>query len=79
VTDLVGRGLVHFVASDAHDTRHRPPTLMKAYTALVEAWGEEAVRPMFVDNPRAVLTGEPIESDPRPIKPRKKRWLQLWG
>ena len=74
VDELVSRGLVHFIASDAHDTRHRTPSLRSAYEKLAETWGEQVVRPMFVDNPRAVLTGEPIESDVRPVSRRKKRW-----
>jgi protein-tyrosine phosphatase len=77
--EFVARGLVHFVASDAHDTRHRPPRLGSAYTKLADEWGEEAVRPMFVDNPRAVLIGDPIESDVRPVRRRKKSWYQFWG
>ena len=77
--ELVSRGLVHFVASDAHDTRHRPPSLTAAYHKLAEEWGEEVIQPMFVDNPRAVLTGDPIESDVRPVTRRKKRWYQFWG
>jgi protein-tyrosine phosphatase len=79
IEEFVERGLVHFVASDAHDTRHRPPSLTDAYEKLAEAWGEEVVRPMFVDNPRAVLTGDPIESDVRPVRRRTKRWYQFWG
>jgi len=57
---MMKRGLVHFVASDAHDCGRRSPSLQEAYAALVAAWGEEAIRPLFVDNPRATLTGDSI-------------------
>lgn len=75
---LVARGLVHFVASDAHDTRSRPPTLGEAYRELVQEWGETAVRPLFSDNPRAVLAGEPFDSFVKPLRQRR-RWYQVWG
>ncbi len=66
VSSLVARGLVHFVASDAHDVWQRPPTLSQAYSALAAEWGEDTVRPMFVDNPRAVVANEDFDLDPRP-------------
>lgn len=71
---LMDRGLVHFVASDAHDTRYRPPTLAAAYAVLSEGWGEDAVRPLFIDNPRAVLAGEAIDMAPQAAPPPRKRW-----
>ena len=37
--ELMARGLVHFIASDAHDCRHRPPTLRGAYEALTNDVG----------------------------------------
>jgi protein-tyrosine phosphatase len=75
---LFARGLVHFVASDAHDTRRRPPTLTDAWRELSGAFGEDAVRPLFLDNPRAVLMGETIEAEPRPLKRRRRRWYRFW-
>lgn len=77
--ELVGHGLVHFVASDAHDTRHRPPTLDGAYREMAGEWGEDVVRPLFVDNPKAVLAGEPFDSVVKPLRRRKKHWYQFWG
>ncbi|MGH9658000.1 MAG: tyrosine-protein phosphatase, partial [Bryobacteraceae bacterium] len=58
--DLLQRNLVHVVASDAHDTRHRPPLLREAFEYVRKARGEAVARALFVDNPRATLTGEPI-------------------
>jgi len=76
---LFNRGLVHFVASDAHDCKHRPPTLGDAYAALVERWGEEAIQPLFVDHPRAVLTGDSIELELEPSIVKRRKWYQFWG
>ena len=74
---LIERGLVHVVASDAHNTRQRSPALGEAYERLVERWGEEAVRPLFVDNPAAVVASAIIE-DERPDLRRRRKWYQFW-
>jgi protein-tyrosine phosphatase len=73
---LLGRGLVHVIASDAHDCEHRPPTLASAYDALARAYGAGTVTPLFVDNPRAVIEGETIDIEVRPAK--RRRWFQFW-
>ncbi len=62
---LLGAGLVHFVASDCHDTRRRPPGLRRAHEALGRAWGEEVARRLTVDNPRAVVEDRPLPGTAR--------------
>jgi protein-tyrosine phosphatase len=57
---LLQRGLVHFIASDAHDTRYRPPLLAEARRVIAERFGEEIADTLFVKNPGAVLRGEPL-------------------
>jgi protein-tyrosine phosphatase len=76
---LFKRGLVHFVASDAHDTKGRPPTLSASYASLANRWGEDAIQPLFVDHPRAVLIGEQIELDFEPAPVRRRKWYHFWG
>ena len=74
---LVKRGLVQVVASDAHDCTRRPPVLGEAYDALVRRFGAVAIRPLFVDNPRAVIAGERLVISVAPLKPlRRWSWLQ---
>ncbi len=58
--DLVKAGLVHFVASDAHDERLRPPGLAPAYQRLAERFGEDVAQRLFVTHPRAVLDDQPL-------------------
>jgi protein-tyrosine phosphatase len=69
-TGLLRDGLVHVVASDAHDAQRRPPGLRDGFASLErelpgigehEQWLTEAV-------PRAVLEGAPLP--PRPELPR---------
>jgi protein-tyrosine phosphatase len=76
---LMKRGLVHFVASDAHDCEHRPPMLREAYDALADVWGEDHIQPLFIDNPRAVLTGDPIDFELDPTMVKRRKWYQLWN
>jgi protein-tyrosine phosphatase len=72
---LLGRGLVHFVASDAHDTRHRPPLLDKAWRFLEHRCGQAGAQRLLVENPRAVLRGEPLDrAAPMPRKSRFRIW-----
>ena len=75
---LVKNGLAHFVASDAHDSEIRTPSLREAYDGLVDLWGEDRIRPLFVENPGAVLSGETLDVDvqAKPVKSRK--WYQFW-
>jgi protein-tyrosine phosphatase len=75
---LFKRGLVHFVASDAHDRRRRPPTLGAAYAMLADRWGEDAIQPLFTDHPRAVLTGDQIEFEFQPAENRRRKWYRFW-
>lgn len=58
--ELVDRGLAHFVASDAHGVRWRPPGLSAAHELLTRGWGPEAARLLTRDNPRAVLEDRPL-------------------
>jgi len=74
---LLQRGLVHIVASDGHDTKHRPPTLKEAYAYVEKACGPARAKALFVTNPGAALTGEPIEIQFE-AAPQAKKWFQFW-
>lgn len=57
---LLNAGLVHFVASDSHGTRRRPPGLKRAYSIVAGRWGEPLARRLVADNPRAVVADRPL-------------------
>jgi protein-tyrosine phosphatase len=57
---LLKRQLVHFVASDAHGSEHRRPLLASARADVAHRWGTAAAQTLFIDNPRAAITGAPI-------------------
>lgn len=70
---LMEQGMVHFVASDAHDTADRTPLLADAFTYVADRYGAERAQALFEDNPRATLTSEYLGVQDPP-EPRKKRW-----
>jgi protein-tyrosine phosphatase len=74
--DLFRRGLVHAVASDAHDLRGRPPTLRAAFAGLegdLPGIGRQ-VGWYTGEVPAALLAGEPLPA--RPATPSPPRGLQ---
>jgi protein-tyrosine phosphatase len=58
--DLIDAGLVHFVASDSHGPRRRPPGLSRAFRTITARWGAETARRLATDNPRAVVENRPL-------------------
>lgn len=73
--DLMSRGMVHFIASDAHDPVHRPPDLRPAYEFVAARYGADMARRLFETNPAAALTGEHVDVEmPETITPRR-RWF----
>jgi protein-tyrosine phosphatase len=75
---LMRRGLVHFVASDAHDPEDRTPDLRPAYDYVAEKYGPERAEMLFVINPRAALVGDPIDTMPFEAISEPRKWFQFW-
>ncbi len=53
--DLLDLDLVHFVASDAHNTTTRPPGLSEAYAAVARGWGHDVAHLLFIENPNTII------------------------
>ena len=72
-------GLVHFVASDAHNMRGRPPKLQPAFELVLKQFGEEVASALFVDNPMAAFEGRDLPHVPEVRNeialPRRKRFF----
>lgn len=51
---------VHFLATDAHDTRHRPPQMREACTLIASRYGEQFAQRLCTENPQAVFDGRPL-------------------
>ncbi len=70
---LLDDGLVHNVASDAHDSFSRPPGLAEQ---MEQAGYGALTRWATGDVPSAILAGEPIPARP-PLPERRRRWWQI--
>ena len=75
----LGGGLVHFVASDAHNTRGRQLKLRPAFEAVREQFGEKKAQALFLENPLAALEGRDLPHVPEiseeTARPRRKRFF----
>lgn len=67
---LLRHDAVHVLASDAHDTTHRVPVLSTARKEVEQLCGEEIARALVEDNPRAVISGQPLVYFPNPVMNR---------
>ena len=57
---LIKRGLIHFVASDAHNDEKRKVTLGNSYKLIARRFGKEIAANLFVRNQEKVIKGEKI-------------------
>lgn len=62
---LLQRGMVHLIASDAHDVNHRPPRLSPALDRMSEVAGPE-IAAWIAGNASAVVEGRTIDLTRRP-------------
>lgn len=74
--ELMERGLVHFLASDGHDLRHRPPILSGVSRYVERAFDRETADRLLIENPQAVLDG--ISLSTVPVLVRRKPWFSVW-
>lgn len=76
---LLEQGLVHIVASDAHDPVRRSPRLDEAYNMIQSRYDETTAEILFTHNPKAVIEGlalaggRQVSGGPAPAK-----WYQFW-
>jgi protein-tyrosine phosphatase len=61
---LLRHGCVHFLATDTHRTKSRPPILSKGRDAAAAIIGEARASALVEANPRAVINGEALEVPP---------------
>ena len=74
--ELMSRGLAHFLASDAHDLKHRTTAMDESRRYVEKVFGAEAALRVFEENPRSALAGVPLLALPLPV--HGKRWFSLW-
>jgi protein-tyrosine phosphatase len=57
---MIKKGYIHVLATDSHNTRHRPPLLSEAVKELARLVGESRAQDMVVTLPEKIIKGEPI-------------------
>ena len=74
------KGMVHVLASDAHDTVHRPPRLDLAHAIVAEKLDLETADLLLVSNPGAIIRGEPVVPISSSYSPggSSRKWFQFW-
>jgi protein-tyrosine phosphatase len=62
---LLKNRAVHFLSTDAHDTKRRVPILSEARKVIAKDFGEELAQSLVEDNPGAVVKNEPLPYFPQ--------------
>jgi len=76
--ELLARGLVHLVATDAHSTGSRMAAVPAGLARLRQLAGEDGLRQLTTDAPAAILANAPF---PKPVRPTPRPWhtrLAFW-
>ena len=74
---LIAQGLVHFLATDAHGTRRRPPRIRQAFDRAAQLTDEETAIDLCCRNPRAVALGRAVPPGRRKtIKSTRTGWFR---
>jgi protein-tyrosine phosphatase len=75
---LITEGLVHFIATDAHGTKGRPPLMQKAFHRVRELTDESTALALFVTNPTNAVNGRSVTTGRlATAKLGWRRWLKL--
>lgn len=74
--EIVESGLLHLIATDAHDDRRRSPKLSEAYDEIARIAGKEFALDLQ-QNAEAVIQGKDFFVE-EPMKPQRK-WFRLFG
>ena len=75
---LLQENLVHFIASDGHDIKHRPPTLDEAFRYVSKYYGEKRAVTLFFTNPLAALNGDVITPVAGAESRAPRKWFLPW-
>ncbi|MDE2385235.1 MAG: capsular biosynthesis protein [Alphaproteobacteria bacterium] len=65
---MLAEGMVHILATDAHNTRSRPPLLSEARQVAAAALGLDEAENLVLRRPALVLDNEPAAKAPPPLK-----------
>jgi protein-tyrosine phosphatase len=81
---MLAQGHVHMLASDAHNTRSRPPIMSEAFNIATQEVGLDEARHLVLTRPQAILENLPAEHVvPLPQQPKASvappsKWRRLF-
>jgi protein-tyrosine phosphatase len=73
---LLGMGMVHAIASDAHDPVNRHPRLDDAFRAISRQYGADIAELLFRGNPGRIIEGKFVSTD-RFARAEPRKWWQF--
>lgn len=85
--ELLERNMIHFVATDSHQSKWRNPNVKDELDILKDLVGDEKFVQLTATNPKKVIKDQFISSDYDKViklsdevyKKKKKRWFKFWG
>lgn len=72
---MVSDGLVHFMASDAHNLKSRRPKLGRAFNRVAELAGQELAIELCCTNPARVAAGKSVKPGRRKVSRPRRTWF----
>lgn len=75
---MLDAGLIHIVASDAHDAVVRSPRMDTARQAVASTYGNHAADLLFTENPAAVVANHSVAEGRQLAFRRTAHWYQVW-
>ncbi len=72
---LLDHGLITCLASDCHGVRRRSPDMREAVDYIRERMSDDVAGRLFYENPRAILTGQPVTAGERKTVSRGRRFF----
>jgi protein-tyrosine phosphatase len=75
---------VHFLATDAHSMRSRPPRMREAHAIIAKKYGQSYADLVCIANPTAVFNGAPLPPQEEPLhlyedmEAKSSWWSRLW-
>jgi protein-tyrosine phosphatase len=83
--ELLAKRWVHFLATDAHSARSRPPRMREAHTIVAKKYGQHYADLLCIENPKAAFNGTPMPPQEEPLhlyddmEDKSSWWSRLWA
>lgn len=76
--ELIESGVVHIVASDAHNIHKRKPQLSAGYQCVCDRFGEAVANRLFIENPKKIIDNLLLDDVFIHLDNKKKKWYNFF-